>query len=74
LQNISLEPVSQSAWLADLSLSLLPKHFYLFDSPSFGNASVHPLLTITAVPEPTSIALGLVALSFLARRNRCRLN
>jgi hypothetical protein len=44
----------------------------VFDSRSFGTASARPLLTITAVPEPTSISLGIVGLSFLARRNRFR--
>jgi hypothetical protein len=40
----------------------------LFDSRSFGTASARPLLTITAVPEPTSLALGVLGLCLLARR------
>jgi hypothetical protein len=42
----------------------------VFDSRSFGTASARPLLTITAVPEPTSIALGVMALCFLTHRTR----
>ena len=34
---------------------------YLFDSRSFSTVSARPLLTITAVPEPGSFALGLLA-------------
>jgi hypothetical protein len=41
---------------------------YLSDSRNFGTASARPLLTITAVPEPTSVALGLIGLCFLPRK------
>jgi hypothetical protein len=60
--------VSLRMFAADTAVSAL------FDSRSFGTASARPLLTITAVPEPTSIALGLMAVFFLARRNRSRPN
>ena len=40
----------------------------VFDSRSFGTASLRPLLTITAVPEPACIALGLMGLCFLPRK------
>jgi hypothetical protein len=46
----------------------------VFDSRSFGTASARPLLTITAVPEPGSIALGFMALYFLSHRTRSRGN
>lgn len=46
----------------------------VFDSRNFGTASARPLLTIVAVPEPAPIALGLLGLSFLARRIRSRPN
>lgn len=41
---------------------------YLFDSRNFGTAAARPLLTITAVPEPTSLAVALGGLCLLARR------
>jgi hypothetical protein len=44
----------------------------VFDSRSFGTASARPLLTITAVPEPGSIALALMGLCFLTHRTRSR--
>ena len=40
---------------------------YLFDSRTFNTASARPLLTITAVPEPGSLALGLLGLFLVAR-------
>jgi hypothetical protein len=44
----------------------------VFDSRNFGTASARPVLTITAVPEPASLALGVIGLGFLALRNRSR--
>jgi hypothetical protein len=42
---------------------------YLFDSRSFGTAASRPLLSITAVPEPASVALlALGGLLWLARK------
>jgi hypothetical protein len=41
---------------------------YLSDSRSFGTAGSRPLLTITAVPEPTCFALGLAGLGVFAVR------
>ena len=55
--------VSFRMFAADSSISAL------LDSRSFGTTSARPLLTITAVPEPTSIALGLMCLCFLTRNN-----
>ena len=43
---------------------------YLSDSRSFGTASARPLLTITAVPEPTLFGLSVLGLSIVAYR-RC---
>lgn len=40
----------------------------LFDSRDFGIASDRPLLTITAIPEPTALALGVLGLLVLASR------
>jgi hypothetical protein len=40
----------------------------VFDSRSFGTTSAHPLLTIVAVPEPTSLALCFLGFCFLARK------
>ncbi len=54
--------VSFRMFAADTTVS------YLSDSRSFGTASARPLLTITAVPEPTSVALGLIGLCFLPRK------
>lgn len=46
---------------------------YLFNSRSFGTASRRPLLTITAVPEPSTLLLaGLPILGFAASRRRRR--
>jgi hypothetical protein len=59
--------VSFRMFAADTSVSAL------FDSRSFGTASARPSLTITAVPEPASIALGLTGLCVLTRRNSSRL-
>ena len=53
--------VSFRMFAADTAVS------YLSDSRSFGTASARPLLTITAVPEPTSIAIALAGLCILAR-------
>ena len=41
---------------------------YLFDSRSFGTTTFRPLMTVTAVPEPGSLALGLAALAVVAGR------
>jgi len=41
---------------------------YLSDSRSFGTGSARPLLTITAVPEPASVALLLLGLGGAAAR------
>jgi hypothetical protein len=41
---------------------------YLFDSRSFGTTGFRPLLTVVAVPEPGSLALGLAALAVVAGR------
>jgi hypothetical protein len=41
----------------------------LFDSRSIGTVSFRPLLTITAVPEPSSLALCLTALMLGIGRN-----
>jgi len=41
---------------------------YLSDSRSFGTASARPLLTLTAVPEPGTLSLGLIGLSLFANR------
>jgi len=43
---------------------------YLSDSRSFGTVSARPLLTITAVPEPGTLSLGLLCLSFFACRRQ----
>src|SRR5258706_10498860 len=40
---------------------------YLSDSRNFGIASARPLLTITAIPEPASFALGLLSLGVIGR-------
>jgi hypothetical protein len=53
--------VSLRMFAADTTVS------YVFDSRNFGTASARPLLTITAVPEPGSFALGLLALCLVAR-------
>jgi len=53
--------VSLRMFAADTSVS------GLFDSRSFGTASARPLLTIDAIPEPTPVTLGLLALSILVR-------
>ncbi len=44
----------------------------LFDSRSFGTASARPLLTITAVPEPGTVALTLLGLVTLVSLRRPR--
>jgi hypothetical protein len=41
---------------------------YFFDSRSFGTTGFRPLLTVVAVPEPGSLALGLAALVVVAGR------
>jgi hypothetical protein len=41
---------------------------YLSDSRTFGTTGFRPLLTVVAVPEPASLALGLAALSVVAGR------
>jgi hypothetical protein len=65
-----------SSFLADLlggnnvSIRLLAADTtvsYLFDSKSFGTASSRPLLTITAIPEPGPLALGLMGMCFFMR-------
>jgi hypothetical protein len=58
--------VSFRMFAADTAVSAL------FDSRSFGTASARPLLTITAVPEPASLALCLMGVCLLASRNRSR--
>ena len=47
---------------------------YLFNSRNFGQAGARPLLTVVAVPEPstTIIAIGGVAMLASARRRRGR--
>ena len=50
------DAVSLRIFAADSSVS------YLFDSRSFPNAASRPLLTIDAVPEPSSLALWMCAL------------
>src|SRR5439155_3289112 len=52
--------VSFRMFAADTAVS------YLSDSRSFNTASARPLLTITAVPEPGSFALGLLSRSIAA--------
>lgn len=54
--------VSLRLFAADSAVS------YLFDSRSFGTTSVRPLLTVVAVPEPGSLALGLAVLVVVAGR------
>lgn len=51
-------PVSLRLSAADSNVS------YLFNSRNFGTASARPILTVTAVPEPT--AVGILAAGFLA--------
>lgn len=58
--------VSFRMFAADTAVS------YLSDSRSFGTASARPLLTITAVPEPTSVAIALAGLCILAHKIRSR--
>jgi hypothetical protein len=58
--------VSLRMFAADTAVSAL------FDSRNFGTASARPLLTITAVPEPTSLALGVMGLCFLLGNKRAR--
>jgi hypothetical protein len=41
---------------------------YLFQSRTFGTASARPVLSVTAVPEPSSSALLLTGLLILARK------
>jgi hypothetical protein len=60
--------VSIRMFAADTAVSAL------FDSRSFGTASSRPLLTITAVPEPTSLALGVMGLYLLVGSKRARAN
>ena len=60
--------VSFRMFAADTTVSAL------FDSRSFGTASARPLLTITAVPEPTSLALGVMGLYLLVGSKRARAN
>jgi hypothetical protein len=40
----------------------------IFDSRSFGTASARPVLAITAVPEPSAVALGLLTIGSLGLR------
>ena len=60
--------VSFRMFAADTAVSAL------FDSRSFGTASARPLLTSTAVPEPASAALGIMAVCILATGKRARLS
>jgi hypothetical protein len=60
--------VSFRMFAADTAVSAL------FDSRTFGTTSARPLLTITAVPEPTSLALGVVGLCLLVGSKRARAN
>jgi hypothetical protein len=53
--------VSLRMFAADAAIS------FVSDSRSFGTASARPLLTIIAVPEPSSVALGLLSLGFITR-------
>jgi hypothetical protein len=43
---------------------------YLSDSRNFGSVPARPLLTITAVPEPSTLSLALIACAFLISRRR----
>jgi hypothetical protein len=52
-------PLSFRFLAADSSVS------YLFDSRSAGTTANRPVLTVTAVPEPSSIALGVLGVSLL---------
>jgi hypothetical protein len=47
---------------------------YLSDSRSFGTVSARPLLTITAVPEPGTVSLGLLGLMLLVAASRATRN
>lgn len=61
---LSGSTVSLRMFAADSSVS------YLSDSRSFGTVSARPLLTITAVPEPTMVSVGLLCLMLLASAPR----
>jgi hypothetical protein len=45
---------------------------YLSDSRSFGTTSARPLLTVTAVPEPGTVSLGILCAFVLAYRRKSR--
>jgi hypothetical protein len=58
--------VSFHLFAADSSVS------YLFDSRSFNTASARPLLTVVAVPEPTTLAVLVLGAPLLIATRRCR--
>ncbi len=60
--------VSLDLFAADASVS------YLFNSRSFGTASLRPVLAITAVPEPGTIGLAGLGGAILLRRKYSRKN
>src|SRR5262249_18752286 len=41
---------------------------YLFDSRNFGTSSARPLLSITAIPEPSALAIGALGLCVFGYR------
>jgi len=58
------DTVSLRLFAADSTVS------YLFNAREFGNTANRPLFTVTAIPEPTSVLLGALALGSFAWQRR----